>query len=159
MPFAADFMPFAPMEQLEVGQAVWSAVSGAAVQLAATQLSRASILDCPFDMPLRVLDLRTAPGVRHAGAEVPPPQEEDVLTDMGLSQTPCLFFPASPNSRKVPQTTPWLQPVGTRMLKLWAERWTVRLDGRPPGTVMLEWRKSTRVSRDLLTINLWGFPA
>ena len=35
----------------------------------------------PSDKPLRVLDLRTAPGVRDAGAEVTLPQEEDGLVD------------------------------------------------------------------------------
>ena len=93
---------FPPMELFEVGQAVWSAVSGAAVQRAATQLSRVSILDCHLDMPLRVLDLRTAPGVRQAGAEVPHPLEEDVLVDMGLSQNPLSSLPCVTQQQKGP---------------------------------------------------------
>ena len=53
-------------------------------------------------MPLRVLDLRTAPGVRHAGAEVPLPLEEDVLVDMSLSQNPLPSLPCVHQQQKGP---------------------------------------------------------
>ena len=61
-----------PHAPLQVGGAVWSAVTMAAVSRAGVQLARHHCRDCPLAMPLRALDQSRAPA-RAAAGNAPPP--------------------------------------------------------------------------------------
>ena len=50
---------FFPLTEAEVGKAVWSAVSSAAISRAACQLGRLTIVDNPLGMSINTLDLST----------------------------------------------------------------------------------------------------
>ena len=51
---------FLPLTEAEVGKAVWSTVSSAAIGRAAMQLGRLTIADKPMGLPIDALDLRTS---------------------------------------------------------------------------------------------------
>ena len=51
---------FLPLTEAEVGKAVWSAVSSAAVGRAAMQLGRLTVADKPMGLPIDALDLQTS---------------------------------------------------------------------------------------------------
>ena len=71
---------FTPLLPHEAGQAIWSAVSGAAVHRAASQLSRAALTDNPADMPLALLDLTSVRALVNEAAGTPQLQPKDMGT-------------------------------------------------------------------------------
>ena len=88
---------FAPLEPHQVGQHIWSAISSAAVQRAATQLARAEARDNPAGMPLGCLDLQ---GARAASERMD--LIRDAEADMGTITSPLPSLPQAPLMEDVP---------------------------------------------------------
>ena len=94
-----------PLLPHEAGQAVWSAVTGAAVYRAASQLSRAASLDSPADMPLALLDLASARAHRNdvnEDAGTPPPRTGDMGTTTPPLPSPVSLVGGSPPTPRHP---------------------------------------------------------
>ena len=90
---------FTPLLPHEAGQAIWSAVSGAAVHRAASQLSRAALTDNPADMPLALLDLTSVRALRapvNEAAGTPQPQPKDMGTSTHPLPSPLSVAAGSP---------------------------------------------------------------
>ena len=90
---------FAPLLPHEAGQAIWSAVSGAAVYRAASQLSRTALLDSPAEMPLALLDLTSVRALRTTELEAagtPQPQRRDMGTSLPPLPSPVSLAAGSP---------------------------------------------------------------
>ena len=90
---------FAPLLPHEAGQAFWSAVTGAAVYRASSQLSRAASLDCPAEMPLALLDLASVRSLRanvNEAAGTPQPRSRDMGTSTPPLPSPVSMVASSP---------------------------------------------------------------